>query len=106
MLCSRIGIKANCLVLIILPNILGRALSISRLGGRSFISICGAGETLIPKETPAIIYNILQQGHFINVTTNGTVTKRFQEIISFPTEYFKATSYFFFASLCGTSENR
>lgn len=59
---------------------IGRALSKGRLGGTSYISICGAGETLIPKEMPDIIESILRQGHYVNITTNGTMTKRFNQI--------------------------
>src|SRR5690554_6341705 len=69
------------------PDLIGRALSIKRLGGLSFISMTGSGESLIPKEAPAIIKNVLQQGHFVNLTTNGTLTYRFEEIINFPKEY-------------------
>jgi len=29
-----------------------------------------------------IIYNILKQSHFVNITTNGTITQRFNEIIT------------------------
>ncbi len=63
------------------PSKIAEALSIKRLGGISLISITGAGETLIPKEIPEIIANILYQGHFVNVTTNGTLPKRFKQII-------------------------
>lgn len=63
------------------PEIIGKGLSKERLGGTSYISICGAGETLLPKEMPMIIYEILKQGHYVNVTTNGTVSQRFDEII-------------------------
>lgn len=63
------------------PKHIAEALSQDRLGGESLISITGSGETLIPKEIPLIVDEILKQGHFINITTNGTLTKRFQEII-------------------------
>jgi len=63
------------------PEEIAKALSIERLGGISLISITGSGETLIPKEVPAIVSNILKQGHFVNVTTNGTLTRRFKQII-------------------------
>ena len=41
------------------PEIIGKALSRERLGGTCFISICGGGETLIPKEIVDITKNIL-----------------------------------------------
>ncbi|MCW0484121.1 radical SAM protein [Gaoshiqia sediminis] len=64
------------------PKHIGKALSAERLGGTSYISICGSGETLLQKEITGIIYNILEQGHYVNVTTNGTITQRHQEIIN------------------------
>ena len=63
------------------PEHIGRALSAERLGGISYISICGAGETLLPKEITGIAQNILKQGHFVNITTNGTITHRHKEIV-------------------------
>ena len=42
------------------PEHIGNALNKQRLGGICYISICGAGETLIPKEMPNIIKEILK----------------------------------------------
>ena len=39
---------------------IAKGLSQERLGGVCYISICGAGETLIPKEMPAIVKAILE----------------------------------------------
>lgn len=77
------------------PEHIGKALNKERLGGISYISICGAGETLIPKEMPSIIEQILKQGHYVNITTNGTLTERFQEIISMPKELLKRLHFAF-----------
>jgi molybdenum cofactor biosynthesis enzyme MoaA len=66
------------------PAHIAKALSQERLGGVCYISMCGAGETLIPREMPEIIRCLLEQGHYVNVTTNGTQTKRFGEIAAFP----------------------
>lgn len=63
---------------------IGKALSRERLKGTCFISICGAGETLIPKEITDVVFRILEEGHYVNITTNGTITKRFNEIVQFP----------------------
>lgn len=65
------------------PQHIGKALSLERLGGVSFISMTAAGETLLPVEIPEITYEILKQGHFVNITTNGTISKRFDEILNF-----------------------
>lgn len=57
-----------------------RALSKARFGGTCYFSICGAGETLIPAYTLQIVKALLENGHFVNVTTNGTLSKRFAEL--------------------------
>ena len=77
------------------PEHIGKALNKERLGGISYISICGAGETLIPKEMPKIIEEILKQGHFVNITTNGTLTERFDEITAIPKELLKRLHFAF-----------
>ena len=68
------------------PEEIGKALSKKRLGGACFMNICGDGETLLPKEMPKIIYELLKEGHVIEVVTNGTLTDRFNEIFEFGPE--------------------
>lgn len=78
------------------PEHIGKALSKERLGGISYISICGSGETLLPKEIPDILYHILAQGHYVNVTTNGTITHQHLKIIrSIPTIFLKRLHFAF-----------
>lgn len=74
---------------------IGKALSVKRMGGVCYFSICGAGETLLPKETVEIVYALLKEGHFVNITTNGTITKRFNEITEFPQEYLERLHFAF-----------
>lgn len=63
------------------PKIIGEALSQQRLGGVSLISITASGETMIPDELPEITSEILKQGHFVNITTNGTLTRKFDALL-------------------------
>jgi len=78
------------------PEHIGNALSVNRLGGISYISICGSGETLLPMEITSILYHILKQGHVVNVTTNGTITQRHNEIINaLPSEFQKRIHFAF-----------
>ena len=46
------------------------------------VNLCAFGETLLCKELPDIVYHILAQGHYINITNNGTITQRLEEILS------------------------
>ena len=62
------------------PKEVRKALSKKRLGGVCFLNFCGGGETLLGDDILPIIYELLDEGHFIQIVTNGTITKRFCEI--------------------------
>lgn len=68
------------------PEHVGKAVSQERLGGVCHFNMCGGGETLLPPEMTGYLRAILEQGHYIMVITNGTVSKRFDEIAKFPRE--------------------
>lgn len=59
-----------------------KALSMNRLGGCCYFSLCGAGESFLQKGIIELVKGLLQEGHYVNVTTNGTITKKIDEIIS------------------------
>lgn len=59
------------------------------------INMCGTGETLLPPEMPEIIKGLLENGHYVMVVTNGTLTKRFEEIEKFPKELLRRLFYKF-----------
>ena len=46
--------------------------------GVTYFSICGAGETTLQNEIADITYSILKNGHYVNITTNGTIGKRLE----------------------------
>ncbi len=65
-----------------------RALRKERFGGTCYFSICGAGETLVPAYIVELVRRILENGHYVNLTSNGTMTKRYEEMMeTFPEEY-------------------
>lgn len=68
------------------PEYIAKALSKERLGGVCCLNFCGGGETLLPPEVVPIIRALLEEGHFVMVVTNGSMTKRFEEISTFPKE--------------------
>lgn len=78
--------KGGCAKFKYSPEHVGKCFSKERLGGTCIINLTGGGETLIPIEMPQYIYNLLLQGHFLEVVTNGTLTDRFNEIAKFPQE--------------------
>jgi hypothetical protein len=71
------------------PDHIARALSKKRLGGACCLNFCGAGETLLPPEIVAIIGALLDEGHYVMVVTNGTISKRFDEILQLPKRLLK-----------------
>ena len=77
------------------PECIGRALSPERWGGVCFFSMTAPGETLIPKQTVEIAREILEQGHYVNITTNGTLSKRFDEFLAFPVELLERLHFSF-----------
>lgn len=60
------------------------AFSQKRLGGICMINMCATGETMLAPEVPFIIQSILENGHYVMVVTNGSLTKRFDECCQFP----------------------
>ena len=59
-----------------------KALSLKRLGGVCYVDVVGIGETLIDHEVIEIVRELLLEGHFVDITTNGTLTKRFEELLA------------------------
>ena len=58
-----------------------KAFSKKRIGC-CFINICSDGETLIHKRMPSIIRILLEEGHYVMVVTNATLTKRIKECLN------------------------
>ena len=63
-----------------------KALSKERLGGTCLINLCGGGETLLAQEVVDYAKALLEEGHYVMIVTNATVTKRFDEMAAFPME--------------------
>ena len=64
-----------------------KALTSERLGGKCLFSICGAGETFVPDYLIDIVYVLLENGHYVNVTTNGTLTNKIHKLETIPYEW-------------------
>lgn len=68
------------------PEHIAKSLSKERLGGTSLINLTGNGETLLQPEVPALAKALLNEGHFVEIVTNGTITKRIEELLDQPEE--------------------
>lgn len=58
-----------------------KAYSVQRLGGICHIIIIGDGETLLPVDIADIVCGLIEEGHYVTVITNGTITERIEEIV-------------------------
>lgn len=63
---------------------MARCLSKERLGGTCLVNLTAQGETLLYKEIVPLVRGILEQGHYIELVTNATVSKRIEEILALP----------------------
>ena len=68
------------------PAEIRRALSVKRLGGICLLNFCAGGETLLGEDLLPVIHELLKEGHYIQIVTNGTITKRFLEISTWSSE--------------------
>lgn len=66
-----------------LPSYIRKAFSIERLGGPCLINICARGETLLSRDIVKLVYELLEEGHYLMIVTNCTITKRINEILNF-----------------------
>ena len=71
------------------PEHIQRCLTKERLGGVCHINMCGSGETLLAPYTVELAYRMLENGHYVSIVTNGTISKRLKELCTFPDEYRK-----------------
>lgn len=69
------------------PQQIRQALSLEKLGGPCHINACALGETLLSKDIVELTYELLEEGHYISLITNGTVTSKINEILEFSDAY-------------------
>ena len=67
--------------LIMSPEEIAKSLSVERLGGPCYFNLCGVGETMLHSELIELISQLTRQGHFADIITNGTISKKFDELV-------------------------
>lgn len=62
------------------PQEIRKALSKKRLGGVCLLNFCAGGETLLSENVLPVVKALLEEGHYVMIVTNGTISERFIEI--------------------------
>lgn len=52
-----------------------------RLGGSCYFNLCAAGETMMHPELIDFVNELTHEGHYADIVTNGTLTKKIDELI-------------------------
>jgi hypothetical protein len=63
------------------PEHVAKALSPERMGGICFINSCAEGETLLTKDIDLYYKALVQEGHYLEIVTNLTVTSAIERIL-------------------------
>lgn len=53
----------------------------SVLGGSCYFNLCGNGETMLHPELIDLVDALTNEGHFVDIITNGTISKKFDELL-------------------------
>ena len=65
-------------------NYIAKCLSKERLGGECLINLTGEGETMLQKDIVELCRLLLEEGHYIELVTNLTITKVVDDFLKLP----------------------
>ena len=71
------------------PEHVAKALSFKRIGGAAYINVCADGETLLVKDLDIYLKLLAEEGHYIEIITNCTMTYYLQKFLSWNKELLK-----------------
>ena len=63
------------------PEYISEFFSVERLGGYAYFNFCASGETMMHDQLISLVSLLTTQGHYCDIITNGTISKRFDELI-------------------------
>lgn len=58
-----------------------------RLCGTCLINLTAKGETLLYKDLVPLTEGLLKEGHYVEIITNGSITRVIDQLLSFPEQY-------------------
>ena len=65
-----------------LPKDIVSYFSIKRMGGPCYFNLCAPGETMMHPKLIEFVSELTKEGHYADIITNGTLTKKFDELIA------------------------
>lgn len=68
------------------PSYIAKALSYNRIGGMTYFDLTSFGETFLYKDIVGLTKCLLQEGHIVSITTNGTISNKLNELLQLPDE--------------------
>ncbi len=64
------------------PQFIRKAISRKRMGGTAFVNFCGVGETLLCKELLPIVHELIEEGHYVQIVTNATISNMIERYLN------------------------
>lgn len=64
------------------PKHIAEFFSVDRTGGLCYFNLCAAGETLMHPQVIELAFELTKVGHFVDIVTNGTLSRKFDELIA------------------------
>lgn len=68
------------------PEQVAKALSPKRLGGLAYINVCADGETLLLKDVDIYMKRLVEEGHYVELVTNCTITPVLKKFLAWDKE--------------------
>lgn len=65
------------------PQYIRHALSKQRIGGSALFTLCGVGETLLCNEVVPIAVELIKEGHYVQIVTNGTISNEIDKLLCY-----------------------
>lgn len=76
------------------PELVAKALTIERLGGKAYVHMCAWGETFLDPQIVKTARLLLENGHYVGISHNGTIRRVIDEFNAFPPELKERLHYF------------
>lgn len=69
------------------PQYIRYQLRREKLGGAALVGICAYGETMLTDKIVEVCYELLKEGHYLHIVTNGICADKIKELIEISGEY-------------------